>query len=306
MHDDSTRAMQICRRMGAIRAALLAAVLFQGASFAASPKIDETTTIQVKPARTTSFAHDVAITQVANGEERLEFSARLSENGGAITRGIAWLLRDSSGAVIFNETTPVAGLAAPPGDYTIEATYGAAHLSQPLTLLQGNRLQVSFVLNLGGIRILPRLKGLGALPPASQTYVYANSGPDKGKLMAVSELPGEVFRVIAGDYRVESRFIAGNARAVADVTVKPGIMSAVEIDHVAGIARLSYTSAADAEVFWQVFDSKGEAFTEIEGAVASIVLKPGSYTAKARVGSDVVTASFDIAEGQEREITLGK
>ena len=35
----------------------------------------------------------------------------------------------------------------------------------------------------------------------------------------------------AGSYRVESRFGLGNAVASANVTVKPGLLSSVEIDH---------------------------------------------------------------------------
>ena len=53
----------------------------------------------------------------------------------------------------------------PPGDYSVEARYGSASFSQSLTLLEANRLIVSFVLDVGGIRVLPRVQGLGLHPP---------------------------------------------------------------------------------------------------------------------------------------------
>ena len=149
-----------------------------------------------------------------------------------------------------------------------------------LTLLEANRLIVSFVLDVGGIRVLPRVKGLGLAPAQAQSLVYALSGPNKGKLITISKMPGEILRVKAGDYRIESRFAAGNAVAVADVHVKPGIMSAVEIDHAAGLARLSYVGAPDANVSWLVTNEEGEALPAIDGLSASIVLKPGSLCRK--------------------------
>ena len=138
-------------------------------------------------------------------------------------------------AVVYDKSTQLAAIAVPPGDYSVEALYGSASFSQNLTLLEANRLIVSFVLDVGGIRVLPRVQGLGLAPAQTQSLVYALSGPNRGKLITISKMPGEILRVKAGDYRIESRFAAGNAVAVADVHVKPGVMSAVEIDHAAGL-----------------------------------------------------------------------
>ncbi len=164
---------------------------------------------------------------------------------------------------------------------------------------------VSFVLEVGGIRVLPRVQGLGLTSAQTQSLVYALSGADKGKLITISKVPGEILRVKSGDYRIESRFAAGNAVAVVDVHVSSGIMSAVEIDHAAGLARLSYVGAPDAHVFWLVSNDHGEVLPAIDGLSASVVLKPGAYIAKAQIGTELLTASFDIAAGQERDILLG-
>jgi hypothetical protein len=235
----------------------------------------------------------------------LELTARLSESSGLIERDISWTLRDSQGTVVYDKSTELAAIAVPPGDYSIQALYGSASFSQNLTLLEANRLIVSFVLDVGGIRILPRVKGLGLAPTQTQSLVYALSGPNKGKLITISKMPGEILRVKAGDYRIESRFATGNAVAVADVHVKPGVMSAVEIDHAAGLARLSYVGAPDTNVSWLVTNEKGEALPAIAGLSANVVLKPGTYVAKAQIGNELLTASFDILAGQQRDILLG-
>jgi hypothetical protein len=304
MHDFSTRAGNKSRRNSAIYASVLAAFLCL-ASPVAEAAANDTDAAVASPAVQNNTAHEIAIEIVKPGSEGLELTARLSETSGLIERDITWVLRDAQGAVVYDGKSSLANIAAPPGDYTVEATYGSARFSQSLTLLQANRLMVSFVLDVGGIRILPRLKNLGPAPADAQSLVYAVSGHNKGKLITISTTPGEILRVEAGDYRIESRFAAGNAVAVADVHVKPGIMSAVEIDHAAGLARLAYVGAPDANVSWQVTDAGGEALPAIKGLSANVVLKPGSYMARAKIGSESLTANFVITEGQARDILLG-
>ena len=308
MHDDSTRALQIRRQKSATSAALLTAVLFLSIApfaYGASKGIEESALAIAAPNFQDRVAHDIAIELVKPGNEGLELTARLSDSGGLIERDISWTLRDAQGTVVYDKNTELADIAVPPGDYSVQALYGAASFSQNLTLLEANRLIVSFVLDVGGIRVLPRVKGLGLAPTQTKSIVYALSGPNKGKLITISKMPGEILRVKAGDYRIESRFAAGNAVAVTDVHVKPGVMSAVEIDHVAGLARLSYVGAPDTVVSWLVTNEEGETLPAFDGLSASIVLKPGSYVAKAQIGNELLTASFDISAGQERDILLG-
>jgi hypothetical protein len=310
MHDVSTRAGTKSRQDSAIYASVLAAFLCLAtpATGAGSHDTDIAVvnpTAIASPIVQNNTAHEIAIEVVRPGNEGLELTARLSETGGLIERDISWMLRDDLGAVVYEGKSSVANISVPPGDYTIEAAYGAAHFSQDLTLLQSNHLMVSFVLDVGGIRVLPRVKNIGPAPAGAQSFVYALSGHNRGKLVTISNVPGEILRVEAGDYRIESRFAAGNAVAVADVHVKAGIMTAVEIDHAAGLARLSYVGAPNANVSWQVTDADGETLAPIEGLSASLVLKPGTYVARAKVGNESLSANFVITEGQARDILLG-
>ncbi|MBC8037588.1 MAG: hypothetical protein H7X89_10275, partial [Rhizobiales bacterium] len=185
-------------------------------------------------------AHDIAIETVAPGQEGLELSARLHEDGGIIERPLTWAVSSASGEPIYTGDVSIAQVAVKPGSYLIGIKYGAVQLSQTITVVDGSKIIASFVLDAGGIRILPRLQGLGLPATPARSLVFALTGVHKGQLIAISQEPGEILRVPAGDYRIESRFDAGNARAVADVRVKPGFMSAVEIDHAAGLARLAF------------------------------------------------------------------
>ena len=225
MHDLSTRALQIRRQKSATSAALLTAVLFLSpfalADALGAPKTTEESAVAiVAPKFQTKVAHDIAIEIVKPGNEGLELSARLSESGGLIERDISWTLRDAQGVVVYDKNTELAQVSLPPGDYSVEARYGSASFSQSLTLLEANRLMVSFVLEVGGIRVLPRVQGLGLTAAQTESLVYALSGADKGKLITISKVPGEILRVKSGDYRIESRFATGNAVAVVDVHVR--------------------------------------------------------------------------------------
>jgi hypothetical protein len=252
-----------------------------------------------------AVVHDIAIETVAPGREGLELSARLSDEGGLIQRPVGWRVRRAGGELAFAGEVALADVAVEPGEYVVDITYGAVHRAQAVTLLGGTRLAVSFVLDAGGVRILPRLKGLGPAPAESRSAVFALGGPRRGQLIAASRLPGEILRVPAGDYRIESRFASGNAVAVADVTVRAGRLSAVEVDHLAGLVRLTFAGAPGGAVLWQLADAAGTKLPVIAGATADAVLKPGTYVATATLGAQTHTAEFTIAAGQSRDIVLG-
>ncbi len=307
LHDDLTRA-PLHRRYASLKQCLIvAAVLFLVAAVTAlAPRLAHSAA-EIELSRAPdpivpdrNIVHDIAIELVDPGREGLELSARLSDEGGLIQRPIDWRIRSAEGEPVFEGQVGIADVALVPGDYRIEARYGTAALARDLTLLEGNRLIVSFVLDVGGLRVLPRLQGMGFPGVKAESLVYAADGRRRGELITTSTVPGEIVRVKAGLYRIESRFAAGNAVAVTDVTVRPGLLSAVEIDHVAGLARL----AAGRQVRWTVTGDDGVALEPIEGASAQLVLKPGAYTVLAELNGATRASTFTIAAGKEIEILV--
>lgn len=252
-----------------------------------------------------SPSHDLAILIVQPGREGLELSARLTDDGGLIELPIAWSIRNSEGEIVYSGAASGADVSVPPGDYTVRIAYGAVRLSSTVTLLEANRLLVSYVLNAGGLRVLPRVQDIGLPASKSRSRIFALGGRERGKLVAQSDVPGEIVRLPEGEYRVESRFEAGNAAAVIDVHVKAGRMSAIDIDHKAGIARLAFVGSPLADVRWHVADTQGQPIAAVAGLSADVVLLPGTYTASARVGSETLSATFEIATGEARDIILG-
>jgi hypothetical protein len=123
--------------------------------------------------------------------------------------------------------------------------------------------------------------------------------------VASGEAGGGIIRLPEGRYRVESQAAEGNALAVADVTVKAGRLSTLAITHRAGLARLAFVGSPSAEVRWDVEDAGGTLVASETGLGANLVLVPGTYTARAAVGPELLTATFAITAGKARDIMLG-
>ncbi len=313
MHDFSTRAQPHRHHWRGIAAAVVAvffSVSFPSPVFTAQPAAIDDFELSSAPdlnplGAEASPSHDLAILVVQPGREGLELSARLTDDGGLIELPITWTIRNSDGQTVYADASPGADIAVPPGDYTVDIAYGSVRLSSMVTLLEANRLIISYVLNAGGLRVLPRVQDMNLPTTKSRSRIFALGGKQRGKLVASSDVPGEIVRLPEGDYRVESRFEAGNAAAVIDVSVKAGRMSAIDIDHKAGVARLAFVGSPQADVRWNVEDKQGLPIAAVAGLNADIVLLPGTYTASARVGSETLSATFEIATGEARDIILG-
>jgi hypothetical protein len=252
-----------------------------------------------------SAQHEVSIKQVQKGQEMAVLTARLTDASDKTLSNAIWQVKNSAGDVVYDKAAATAAMALMPGYYTVELRSGRITLQETFTLLEGHKLTIGFVLNSGALRVLPRIKGLATPDLSTDTLIYALQGNNKGNLVSRSTTPGEVINLTAGQYRIESRLKIGNALAVIDVKVQPGIMSAVEVDHRAGLARLSYVGAPDATVNWMIKRGPVTEIDNLSGLNASVVLRPGKYIAIAKVGNERLTASFQIEEGQARDIMLG-
>ena len=301
--DASTRPPQH-NSQGRMRIAAALAALFLQATLAQTAT--DTQEIESnKNQMTTSGSSELAFAPVHSGEESIELSARYSEQSTSLVDSVYWKVSSPDGSVVFEKSTSVASLSAQPGDYKIEVRYGTAVFEQKITVQQGMKLNLNFVLNAGALRVLPRVKGIDDSGIERSSKIFALSGISKGQLIATSFVPGEIIKLSAGDYRIESKFKNGNAVAVTDVRVKPGKVSAANIDHLAGLANFSFLGAANSIVHWEIKSSEGVYLQAQDGMQVSFILSPGHYEAKAEIGSQKLNANFDLDQGQVRNIELG-
>ncbi len=247
---------------------------------------------------------EMAITTVPTGHEGLELSALYAQYGSVLVDNINWKISDQDQALVYDKTASIVTVPLKPGEYHVEASFGSAHLEEVITVQPGTKIGMSFVMNAGALRVLPRVKGIDQFGLASSSKIFALSGIEKGKLVATSNRPGEVLNVAAGTYRIESKFSAGNAVAVTDVDVRAGYTSAVNIDHIAGLAKFYVTGNEARAVQWQISDDQGSLITASIGIDAEIILRPGRYVVEAKIGEQNLKTNFQIDAGQISEINL--
>ena len=289
--------------------AIYVASITSGLSAAKGTLVDPITTASVVPS---PVPHELRIELTKEGTEALDLGARLHDAGGLITRPIDWKIRHLAagagpqGTVVHEASAAAISPRLKPGSYVIEAAYGYHKVAHPVTVLQGQRLGINLILNVGGIRPLSRLQH-SDLPVGidAQHAVYALSGPHRGRRVVSKAGQGHVLRVAAGTYRIESRFTPGNTVAETQVTVKPGILSSMEVAHQAGLARITVGTDHAAAVAWEIRSLNSSWSRNQTAPETAMVLAPGRYEITAIVNGTVLTEEFAIHAGENRHVRLG-
>ena len=289
------------RARAAIAASLVVPFIFVGEA------LPNTGNGEIQPAlppfHLTSLSEAPSASAAPAGQEAISLSARFMQNSLSDAEDVDWTVKTTLGEVLLQSKTSTVNLALKPGTYEISAAYGNVQIDEAFTLQPESRLDVSFVLNAGALRVLPHLAKLDNLSatPASETRIYAVNGRDNGKLIATSTLPGEILKLAAGTYRLISRFANGNAQATTDIEVKAGVIRAVDIALHAGLAHITLNDPM--AVVWKITPDEGEALTE-NATTFEAVLKPGHYTAEAIVAGHSVSSSFTIEDGEDHFVVL--
>ena len=276
---------------------------------AASPAADPMITGSISRAAPAVADHELRIEATRQGAEGIELAARLDEGGGIVTRPVRWTVKramggsPAAGEPVFSAEAPVADLRLQPGEYRIEASYGLAHIVQEVAIQPGQWVGVTLILRVGGMRALSLVENQGVPPGITADHrVYALSGRRSGQRLTATG-QGELARLEAGDYRIESRFAPGNAVAEATVAIKPGVLSSLEIAHLAGLVRVQFLGtgsrgngfevrALDSSWTWRGPDDGGD-----------LVLAPGRYEAQA-LDSAGAAVGFEVAEGDSIVVLL--
>ncbi len=216
------------------------------------------------------------------GTERLWLAARLRKGGGLIRRPVSWkvhrldTLTGEPAEVVAEARVDIAEFRIPEGDYLVEAGYGYRRSARRIHVGEGEYVAMTFILDVGGLRPFSRLEKLGPVHEVRAVHrIYALNGAGHGRLVTASAGQGELLRLGKGEYRIESRFLPGNARAVSHVRIRPGILSSLEILARAGVVRIRPSMKDDA-TRWFVRDLEGPWQHEGKGK-GTLVLAPGRY-----------------------------
>jgi hypothetical protein len=262
-------------------------------------------------------AYLVAEDVVAAGKESLRLRARITAATDPIARPIAWTVHrvddsaEDKWPLVGERSAAEALFDLAPGQYVVRAGYGAIKAAKVVVVQPRQQVDVTFILNAGGLRVVPALAFLD--PPEganAKHWVFEAADGDRSsrRLFAETDRPGEVIRLNAGTYHLVSRFGDANAVVEADVTVRPGMLTEVEINHKAGIVHLGFarhdTDGPPKTVQWQINDSNGAVIMRADGARISQILAPGAYIAAVDYGGRKFEAKFEIDIGETREVNI--
>ena len=241
----------------------------------------------------------------------IDLSATMSAKSGVINRPINWTVyseieqsRKWQSIREISNSSPKLDLE--PGRYVVRLNYGKVRTSRLIEVTKGMVTEMTVNLNAGGLRMISRIYGqpVNEVTPEHRVYrILKESG--SRELVGKTARQGEILRLSAGTYKVVSRF--GNANAVQETVarVRPGQLSALEFDHLAGVATLIVPKLeAGDKVHWVVTDAAGSVVAITDERQPSLVLRSGAYRATATINGSGIVENFSLSPGQSVRVRL--
>ncbi len=246
----------------------------------------------------------------------LKLVALLTADGQQIDQGMVWrVFQHGAGAtgkskLVTENREASPALKLPPGEYTINASFGRANLTRKVTVKAGAAATEQFVLNAGGLRLNASVASKPA-PDGMVTYaIYSDDRDQFANRTAVMSgaKPGLIIRLNAGIYRVVSTYGDANARVETDVTVEAGKLTEAAVAHAAAKAAFKLVTREGGEALpdthWTIHSAAGELVKESVGALPAHILAPGDYTVSAKSAGRTFQRKFALRDGEMASIEV--
>jgi hypothetical protein len=281
------------------------------------PDLRPTSPITLPPNTTVVPRSTPEVKAGPGGAGQVSLVALLTQDGQGIEQGLVWrVFRDKPGpdgkprlVSTHREASPL--LRLEPGDYVVNVAFGHAHLTRKITVSGEGAVQERFVLNAGGLRLVPQLASGEAISDKVVVYdIYSDERDQYGQRTKVMSAvrPGLVIRLNAGIYNVVGTYGDANAIVRADVTVEAGKLTEATLAHAAAkvtfklVARAGGDAIADTQ--WTIANAQGETVKESVGALPTHVFAPGTYTVSARNGGEVFQRRFAVQAGDTVQVEV--
>ena len=248
--------------------------------------------------------------QVSNAPAELRVVAKLTDNGKRIDRGITWRVfkHDSAARVeptlVDTKSAPSPVFKLEPGRYVVNAAYGRAYLSKTFDIASGKKLNKTFILNAGGLKLTATVDGKAA-PKNTVRYDIFEGEPDQsGERASViaNARPNLIIRLNSGIYRIISHYGDANAAVSADVQVEAGKLTVATVSHSAARVTFKLVERPGGEAIpgiqWSIATPEGEVVLNSVGALPTHFLAPGTYFVTAVAATGTYKAQFAIEAGQ--------
>jgi len=263
------------------------------------------------PANTTMVPRSQAPPKPGSGAPgQISLVAHLTDTSPAITQGLVWrVFRDGTGPdgkaqLVSTHKEPSPTLRLEPGTYRINVALGRANLTRKITVAADQSAREKFILNAGGLRLVPVLAGGERASDKLVSFdVESDERDEYGQRTKVvtGAKAGIVLRLNAGNYSIVSTYGDANAMARADVSVEAGKLSEVTLTHPAAQVSFKLVTReggdAIADTQWSVANVQGDTVKESSGALPSHILAPGTYSARAQHAGRLYKRDFAVRAG---------
>jgi hypothetical protein len=252
--------------------------------------------------------------QLQGGEVRL--SARLTEDGPEITRGLVW--RVFSPDVQPDGTLPLVASAQggssvfqlEPGSYLVHAAFGRAGATKRISVSTEAK-QDSIVLDAGGLKLDATLSGDMRIPSDKLRFSIYEGEPDANgdrALIIPNVTANTVVRLNSGVYHVVSTYGGVNAVIRSDIRVEAGRLTEATVEHRAAELTMKLVrepgGEAIADTSWAILTDGGDLVRESVGAFASMVLAEGDYAIVARNRDRIYQREFRVVPGRNQDVEV--
>ena len=243
-------------------------------------------------------------------------AAHLTDDSQRITQGLVWrIFRERAGgsgapSLIATQRTADPTLRLEPGTYLINVAYGRANITRRIAVTP-QTAQERFVLNAGGLRLIPVLTG--GEPAGDQPIIFDVQSDERDQYgqrtnVVTGAKPGVVLRLNAGIYSIVSTYGDANAIARSDVSVEAGKLTEVTLAHPAAEVSFKLVTRpggdAISDTQWNVSTRQGDTVKESAGALPSHFLAPGAYIVTARHAGRLFRREFAVKAGDVARIEV--
>lgn len=292
--------------------AVLMSVVSGGAM--AQSLVDPIETLQVPGI--SSYAPPSVQRPLATSDGEITLSARLTEEGPDITRGLVWRVfrpeADQNGKLplVASAQGGSGVFNLEPGSYLVHASFGRAGATKRITIGSNARSE-SLVLDAGGMKLDAILSGGQRIPREKLRFAIFEAEPDISgdrALIIPDVKPGTVVRLNSGTYHVVSNFGTVNAVIRSDIRVEAGKLTEATVEHKAAELTLKLVrepgGEAIADTSWAVLTDSGDIVRESVGAFASMVLAEGDYAIVAKNRDRIYQRDFKVIAGRNQDVEV--
>ena len=263
-----------------------------------------------QPSNTTVIPRSSTAPKIG-GSGQISLSAFLTDESQAIQQGLVWrVYREKTGgdgkpALVSTVRDAIPTMRLEPGTYLVNVALGRANLTRKITVTPDQPLQERFVLNAGGLRVVPVLASGEPVNERAVSYeVQSDERDQHGQRIKVvtGAKAGTVLRLNAGIYSIVSTYGDANAVARADVTVEAGKQTEVTLRHAAAKVTFKLVTRpggdAIADTQWNLATAQGEHVRDSSGALPTHLLAPGNYVVRAKHAGRQYSREFGVKAGQ--------